>query len=210
VRDTYLRTVDIAIETIALPVVAANWMRPSSLEGWPVATLCGHLGAGSTATVLRYLDGEAPDPSAETVDALGYFTTAQALIDSDPAVAGWITSRAEKAASGGQAGVVEAAERAADLLRERLAGEPTDRAVTVFAGMAIGLDDYLVTRLVELCVHIDDLAAGLDMATPQLPEQAMSLVTHTLIDVARGRHGDVAVLRALTRTERAPRSISAL
>ena len=64
------------------------------------------------------------------------------------------------------------------------------------------LDDYLVTRLIELVVHTDDLAVSLDVAAPPIPAAATGLVITTLVEVARIRHGDTAVLRALTRRER--------
>jgi hypothetical protein len=72
----------------------------------------------------------------------------------------------------------------------------------VFQDLVIRLDDYLATRLVELCVHTDDLAASLELPAPQLPEPATAAAICTLVDVARIRHGDAAVLRALARRER--------
>jgi hypothetical protein len=89
-------------------------------------------------------------------------------------------------------------------MRQRLEAEPPERLVRVFDDMVIRLDDYLATRLVELCVHVDDLAVSLGEPAPPLPEAATGLAVRILVDVARQRHGDRAVLRALTRRERDP------
>ncbi|MCA1846284.1 MAG: maleylpyruvate isomerase N-terminal domain-containing protein [Actinobacteria bacterium] len=84
----------------------------------------------------------------------------------------------------------------------RLDVEPADRLVQVYGGHGLTLDDYLITRLVEVVVHLDDLAVSLDLAPPDLPAAATGLVIDTLVAVARARHGDTAVVRALTRRER--------
>ncbi len=46
------------------------------------------------------------------------------------------------------------------------------------------------------------LAVSLHLDLPDLPVEAAGLAITTLVDVARLRHGDLAVLRALTRRER--------
>jgi hypothetical protein len=70
--------------------------------------------------------------------------------------------------------------------------------------MVLTLDDYLGTRLVELCVHVDDLAVSGGEPAPSLPEGATGRAVEILVDVARLRQGDPGVLRALTRRERDP------
>jgi hypothetical protein len=64
------------------------------------------------------------------------------------------------------------------------------------------LDEYLRTRVVELVVHADDLAAsvGVEPVPPQPATTAVAI--DVLVGVARIRHGDMAVLRALARRER--------
>ena len=64
------------------------------------------------------------------------------------------------------------------------------------------LDEYLKTRLVELTVHMDDLAFSLDLPTPVYPEAAYTVVIDTLVSVATLRSGPLIVLRALSRGER--------
>jgi hypothetical protein len=66
------------------------------------------------------------------------------------------------------------------------------------------LDEYLRTRVVELVVHADDLAAsiGVELVPPQ--PATCRVAIDVLVDAARIRHGDMAVLRALARRERGP------
>ena len=72
------------------------------------------------------------------------------------------------------------------------------------------LEDFLTTRLLELVIHTDDLAVSVGVPTPQAPDSAYERVIALLTQLAVRRHGQVAVLRALSRAERAPESISAL
>ena len=64
------------------------------------------------------------------------------------------------------------------------------------------MDDYLVTRVVEIVVHTDDLSASVSIPTPHFDASTVNLAIDCLMDVARLRHGDMAVLRALARRER--------
>ena len=64
------------------------------------------------------------------------------------------------------------------------------------------LDDYLVTRLLEMVVHADDLAVSVDLPTPDYPDRVWDLVVGCLTQAAIRRHGPLAVVRAMARTER--------
>jgi phosphoribosyl-ATP pyrophosphohydrolase len=56
---------------------------------------------------------------------------------------------------------------------------------------------------------MDDLAVSIDVETPELPAEAADLVITTLVRIAAAHHGEVQVLRALSRRERAAVTISA-
>jgi hypothetical protein len=73
---------------------------------------------------------------------------------------------------------------------------------------ALTLDDFLLTRLVEVAVHVGDPAVSVGLPTPPLPADVTGPVLDLLARLAVRRHGPVAVLRALTRVERAPISAS--
>ena len=78
------------------------------------------------------------------------------------------------------------------------------------AGWGLTLDDFLTTRMLELAVHLDDLAVSVGIATPELPDAAFDPVLILLARLAAGRHGQAALLRALARAERAPAAINAI
>jgi hypothetical protein len=62
----------------------------------------------------------------------------------------------------------------------------------------------------DLAVHVDDLAVSLGPAVQELPEEASDLVLVLLARLTARRHGQAALLRALTRLERAPAAINAI
>ena len=178
---------------------------PSALAEFSVRGLAGHLRRAMTM-VEAYLDQPAlaGDGAAdvETVSAAAYFASvlpADEDLDSD-------FHRAIR-----QRGIETAPDRPDDFslvwaesagnLITRLEQEPADRLVQVFGGVVLTLDEYLATRLVELVVH-DDLAVSLDVAPALLSPDVTGLVITTLVEVARLRHGDSAVVRALCRRER--------
>ena len=73
---------------------------------------------------------------------------------------------------------------------------------------SLTLDDLLITRMMEIAVHSDDLAASCAIATPDPPADVID--GHRPAQPARApRHGQAAVLRSLSRAERAPAHIAA-
>jgi hypothetical protein len=152
------------------------------------------------STVERYLDG--PEPAEAGISAASYFDTVIRSADiSDPANQA-IRARGEEAAAGGAAALASDARGTLERLTSRLASEAPGRRVRVAGGLVMTLDEYLRTRVVELVVHADDLAAsvGVEPAPPQPATTAVAI--DVLVGVARIRHGDMAVLRALARRER--------
>jgi hypothetical protein len=64
--------------------------------------------------------------------------------------------------------------------------------------------------MMEICVHADDLAASVGLPTPEFPPGVTAPVVDLLAQLAAQRHGATAVIRALSRAERAPASIAAI
>jgi hypothetical protein len=198
-RSTYLATATIALELLRDPAVATSWDRPSALSEWRVSGLAGHL-ARAVTTVEQYLVDEAP--AGQRVTAGGYYALVIDTEDLSSDLHRTIRQRGDEMADEGHTALADRVSSSLHRLRERLPTQPLQRTVTVFAGTAMELDQYLATRLVELVVHCDDLALSVGIATPELPADAYRLVTEALIDTARQRHGDLAVVRALARRER--------
>jgi hypothetical protein len=200
VRVVFLEVAGAVTPLLRSPALAARWGQESALPRFRVSGLAGHL-VRSAILVNDYLDR--PEPLAgSTLSAPAYYAAAIDDTDIDGALHTGIRARGEETAAGGPGALFAAWEAATDHLRGRLGGEPPLRRVQVFKDIALSLDDWLRTRLVELCVHADDLAASLGLPPPDLPVAATALAIETLVDLARLRHGDPAVLRALTRRER--------
>ena len=117
----------------------------------------------------------------------------------------------EHLAADGQPALVQRTGSAAGEVAGALAAEPADRVVRVpWTGVTLTLDDFLLTRLVEFIVHTDDLAASVGIPTPPADPVAHRAVLDLLLALSVERHGPTALLRALSRTERAPATVSAL
>ncbi|HYP23782.1 MAG TPA: maleylpyruvate isomerase N-terminal domain-containing protein [Actinomycetota bacterium] len=199
VRATFLETGRVAADLLARPEVEAAWDSPSALPEFTVRGLAGHL-LRATGSVAAYLDR--PEPSGEPVSAAEYYAQAVDEPDITSEIHRAIRQRGEDEAAGGFASVRDRSYELLETLRTRLEAEPPDRKVEAYKGIVLTIDEYLVTRLIELVVHVDDLSVSVGVEAPPLPPDATKLAIDALVDVARQKHGDLAVLRALTRRER--------
>jgi mycothiol maleylpyruvate isomerase-like protein len=197
-RDTFLATLAAIRPIVASPEVAAHWNDLSVLPEWTVRGLAGHL-VRTGLVVDMYLDRPSPT-DAEPISPAGYFSQVTSDINTGANVA--IRQRGEEHAADGQAQLVHTLDDLIARLEERLSREPQERLVRVAGDAGMRLDDYLVTRLIELTVHADDLALSVGLETPALPSEALELVIHALVDIARYQQDDLTVLRALSRRER--------
>jgi len=107
---------------------------------------------------------------------------------------------------GGQRGPKETVARLQtrlDGLAERLAAEDLGRLVDLRPTLpaTIRLGDFLRTRVVELIVHGDDVAASIALNLDP-PNDAAAVAINTLLAVAINTHGHLEGLRALARRER--------
>jgi uncharacterized protein (TIGR03083 family) len=185
--------------------VADRWADASALDGYTVGGLAGHM-YQATRRLEVTLD-EPPPETERMVGVAAYYglnkvpAGARALDDD---VQRMIRDGGEQAAGKGAQALCERFRDLVARLRERLPEEKMDRPVSTVRveDGATTLEDYLATRVVELVVHTDDLAVSVGMEQPLLPAPAADVVFETLLGVARHQHGDVEVLRALTRQER--------
>ncbi len=69
--------------------------------------------------------------------------------------------------------------------------------------------DFLLTRLIEIVVHSDDLARSVGVPTPVFPDEVFLPVIDVLTRLAVERHGQAPLISALSRRERMPETISA-
>ena len=179
--------------------VARRWDDPSVLPEFSVAGLAGHLLRGIT-TPEQYLDR--PEPEGAPISAARYFCALTPPHDPQAPASQAIRARGEEAAAGGPAVVAGEARAARRRLERRLAEVPATRRLLVAGDLVLELAEYLRTRVVELVVHTDDLVLSAQIDPPPYGTRTSEVAVDTLVDVARARHGDAAVLRALTRRER--------
>ena len=202
------RWAGVAVALLADPVVAENWGSPSALARLSTGGLAAHL-AGQVIQVPPVLEAPVEHELVSLREHFVRSTWTDGDLDSEPNTD--VRRSAEQEATAGPAAVVTAATEALDRLRRRLPGVPEKQVVQLPWGpWALDLDDYLVTRLVELAVHCDDLAAGVGVEPPELPAEALDAVIDVLCAMAARRHGRSTLIRALSRAERAPRTVSAL
>ena len=200
VREAYLGAAAAAADLLGRREVGDKWEGPSVLPELSVRGLAGHL-ARAILQVEWFLDMEEPEQAP--ISAVQYYAELTGVEDLYSELNVGVRSRGEETATGGWARLYLDANNSVDRLRERLPTLDAVRRVLAF-GRSLTIDEYLKTRLIELSVHIDDLALSVHVDPPPLPEAATTQAIAVLVGVARARHGDQAVLRALTRRERDP------
>jgi hypothetical protein len=122
-----------------------------------------------------------------------------------------IRAGGEQDAADGPDALAARVEACVEELRVTLPAAP-DRAVRrpTWGPWSISVDDFVTSQLLEVVLHSDDLAYSVGIPTPVFPDAAVQTVVDLLSRIALRRHGAVNVLRALSRSERAPASIAAL
>ncbi|SFP30463.1 Mycothiol maleylpyruvate isomerase N-terminal domain-containing protein [Amycolatopsis arida] len=207
-RDDFLAAARSAAGLLREPAVAVAWREPSALPGFGVAGLAGHL-AYQVLTVASALAD--PVPEEPTLSLLEHYDRAKWVdADLDDEVNVRIRQGGEHVAAPGAAALADRVDATVSELTDALATAP-ERPVRIplWGPWSLMLEDLLVTRLMELAVHSDDLAVSVGVTTPELPPGAVETVVDLLSRLAVRRHGPTAVLRALSRAERAPSTIAA-
>jgi uncharacterized protein (TIGR03083 family) len=159
--------------------------RPSGLGDWSVGDLVAHLGFG-----IRMLTEITPAPvGAEPLSLRSY-------VGQYPPAAPVIAESTHELAG----------DLGADLL-----GGIDDLAAAAFAALErstdpvvlgrrgpLTIDDYVLTRLIELVVHADDLARAVPGSGSAVLPEAAAAVGAALADAYREAAGDVAWIRRAT------------
>ncbi|MEV6522507.1 maleylpyruvate isomerase N-terminal domain-containing protein [Longispora sp. NPDC051575] len=208
IRDDFLATARTAARLLRDPAVAARWDGPSALAEFSVGGLAGHL-AYQVLAVPTILAGPVPhEPTIPVLEHYGQVAWVGTAPDEDINVR--IRAGGDQEAADGPDALAARVDAALAELDAGLVEEP-DRAVRIpfWGPWSLTLDDLLVTRMMELAVHSDDLAVSVGVPTPELPAGAVDTVVDLLSRLAVRRHGPTAVLRALSRAERAPTTITA-
>jgi hypothetical protein len=195
VIDVFLDGAAVVLGAIAEPIISEAWDRASVLEEQPVSGLAGHMARGIWI-VGEYLAAGPPAGPPNFNSAAEYFSVLCDAASEDTHRANWVRE-AELVPVGHDQLVATLATRL-EGLREELRRSSGDRLVAVFARLVIRLNDYLVTRIVEQVVHLDDLARSVGR-DPWPTPAADELVIAVGAEVGLRRRGATAMLRALYR-----------
>jgi hypothetical protein len=201
VRTQFLAAAAVLVEVVARPEVAAAWDTGSALAGMSVGALAGH--ATRAITLVEGKLAEPEDPDAPAVPDAGTYLVSMTGVD-DPGsdLSRQVVDRAVIEAGAGPATVSTQAREHLERLRTLVPAVPAGRRVLPRGGRSLDFEEYLRTRIVELAVHLDDLAASVPMPPVTVPEDAVRTAADVLYEAALARHGASAVLRALSRRER--------
>jgi hypothetical protein len=208
IRDTFAAA-EAGLDLIRDERVAARWNEPSALAKMTIGGLAAHLASQTLSVPVALAE---PLGEGEPVGLMDHFARAPWIgTGLDGEANRGIRERSEqRAAEDGPKAVIGQYEAALAEARAALPGEPADRLVRTRVGKR-ALDDFLATRVLEIVVHADDLAVSLgDEAGARLPEAAVDFVVVLLARLSVRRHGQAAVIRALSRAERAPETVAAI
>jgi len=197
----FVAAAEVAARLVGRPEVAARWGEPSALAAYTVGGLVAHL-LLATERTEGVLDEEEP-VGRLVVGAAEFYGVNRVgtAADNETGLHPIVRAAAEKIAESGPAAVAERFTALVDRLRPRL---PADRLVTILQvpDGATTFETYLRTRVVELVVHVDDIATsvGIDV---EPPPESVDVAVGVFVELARARSGDLAVIRAFSRAERA-------
>jgi hypothetical protein len=200
-RAVFLECLDPVASMLTEPAILAAWDAPSALERMTVGDIVGHLvrtGNRAWDYLPDRVDGK---PAIETV--AGYYEAISLGTDLDSAGNSGVRDRAAAAAAAGPSALANELADARAALEAAFVDLPRAAAIRVIGGLAIRYDAYLATRIIEVVVHLDDVAASVPGFTPDVSPAAWDIAIDGSIELARVRHGDAEVLRVMARGERA-------
>ncbi len=197
-RNMVIDAATVAAALVTSAPVRNRWNDPSSLAGMTVGALAAHL-VRATGATLAYLDRTDvnTEPEGELLTPVSYF---HAAVDSP--IHDRIKEVSADEATAGPDQVGTKAGEVAALLAERLPVEPEDRLVGALGNRMLTLDDFCRTRMIEIGMHIDDLAHSVDMPTPELHPDVTAEIIDIVMGIARAQQGDWPIIHALARSER--------
>jgi Mycothiol maleylpyruvate isomerase N-terminal domain len=190
----------VALDLIQQGEVRDQWVMPSVLPKMSIGALACHLGRQvvRAAEVLPTATDVLPLESADA-----HYHRAAWVMSTSPDDPPNDRSTDDAEAALGAAALAGQSARAMETVRRLLAaGAVRDVVLIPWQGWALRRDDFLLTRMLEIVVHADDLALSAGVRTPEFPAEVFAPVRDLLVRLAVKRHGQSAVISALARSER--------
>jgi uncharacterized protein (TIGR03083 family) len=177
-----------AVEAMVDDIPDASFALPTRLGDWTVAELVAHL-AGNPSHIAGFL-AVPIDPAASPVGILDYYG------DDDEAKAAIAATSRDASAGRTPTQLRDDVHRQAAAAIELLASVPDDTLLAVDDQQTMRLDEYMVSRCIEACIHTLDLAAAAGIEA-QLDRDAVAATARTLarmlVAQAPGRSVEVRV-----------------
>jgi hypothetical protein len=208
IRDDFLTSARIALDLLRDPQVAAHWTEPSALAEYRVSGLAGHLAYQALPLPAMV---STPLGDEDVVPLMEHYARANwTELDIDSEMHTNIRAGGEKLAADGPEALCARVGQVLDELEKTLPGVE-NRGVRMphWGPWAVALDEYLVSRVMELVVHADDLAVSVGVDTPEFPRRVNETAIDLLTRMSLNRHKAIDLVRALSRKERAPQDITA-
>lgn len=194
----YLDSASVVAALLEDQAVAKAWTKPSALTEMRVAGLAGHLARSVLLTEAVF---DAPIEDGQALTTAEYYIAGGDLSDLGSHSNLRVRESGEDTAAGGPGALALTVRDALGRLSARLPGESLAVAHTWF-GRCATRRTVLEARVLEMVVHADDLAVSVGISRLELPSAAVDLTIDLLLEVARGRHSPMAVVRAFARRER--------
>ena len=190
----------VSLELIQREEVREQWLMPSVLPKMSVGALGCHLGR-QVVRAVELLPMATDVPSLESADA--HYHRAAWVRSTSPDDPSNDRSTDDAEAAFGAGALADRTAEALEAVRSLLAaGTARDVVPVPWQGWSLRRDDFLLTRMLEIVVHADDLALSVAVRTPEFPAEVFAPVRDLLVRLAVKRHGQSAVISALTRSER--------
>jgi len=190
----------VALDLIQRGEIRDQWLLPSALPKMSIGALACHLGR-QVVRAAELLPVVTDIPPLESVDA--HYHRAAWVMSTSPDDPPNDRSTDDAQAALGAAVLADRSARALETVRRLLAaGAARDVVPIPWQGWSLRRGDFLLTRMLEIVTHTDDLALSVGVPTPEFPDEVFAPVRDVLVRLAVKRHGQSAVISALTRSER--------
>ena len=205
-RRPFADAVEVAAALVLHPEVAGRWEAESACADMSVGALARHVVSQwfNAERLLRAPAGTDPISAVEHYRRAAWVTAGH-----DDEANAEIRQGSEELAAEGPESMRSLVDGLRPRLAEVLASDRTGPVLVPWQGWCLSETDFLLTRMMELVVHGDDLAASIDLPPPEFPDDVVLPVLDLLTRVACERHGPTALVRALSRPQRAPAVVSA-
>lgn len=208
-RTIVVGATDRVAELVGHHQIEQAWDRESRCEAMTVGGLVRHL-VHQPQRVVEVLSAGSGTSSGPPIGLVEYYRQAPwANTDLDDPSNVAIRDDANTEAADGYRSAVEDLATARDGLAEAVANAGPVALLRRRQSSVLTTDDFLVTRLLEMVVHSDDLAVSVGLPSPVFGSDVIDPVLRLLAALSVHRHGEAALIRVLTRPQRASRDVTA-